>query len=307
MPSKPSDSIPDVEFSKLRSTHGFDLVRINELEKRNGSLLVPVDRPHRVHFAHIFLIRDGQGTHLIDFDLLEVRGPCLMIVPASWVHAFSFPSAFRATVLLMSKEALSMVLRDALNGYLRGLFEPSLTPHLLPLSRDELGDFEDLFAQIEAELRRPEAPDSIQIVHSLTQLLLLRMNRLRQRLGAPPLRGLSGYMSVYLSFLYELEHPAQRSRNAQYFAERLGISYKHLNTICRQFTGETAKQFIDRRLIIESKRYLVSTDMTAAEIAIVQGFEEPTNFGKFFKKHTGTTPKQFRISQAARHLVQDLP
>ena len=74
----------------------------------------------------------------------------------------------------------------------------------------------------------------------------------------------------------------------------MNISYKHLNEICKIVTGNTVKEIIDAFLILESKRRLVISDISIKELTYKLGFDEPTNFVKFFRKHTGQSPTQFR-------------
>jgi AraC family transcriptional activator of pobA len=42
--------------------------------------------------------------------------------------------------------------------------------------------------------------------------------------------------------------------------------------------------------------YLIRSSLTVKEVAYEMQFSEPTHFGAFFKKHTGTTPAAFRRS-----------
>ena len=56
----------------------------------------------------------------------------------------------------------------------------------------------------------------------------------------------------------------------------------------------TAKQFIDAFVILEAKRLLINSEIKSTELAYSLGFEEPTNFVKYFKKHTGFTPNTFK-------------
>ena len=51
---------------------------------------------------------------------------------------------------------------------------------------------------------------------------------------------------------------------------------------------------IRERILLEAKRLLVHSPQTVAEIAYQLNFEDTSYFGRFFKKHTGTTPEQFR-------------
>ena len=74
----------------------------------------------------------------------------------------------------------------------------------------------------------------------------------------------------------------------------MSVSYKHLNTIRKEISGFTAKQFIDNHVILEAKRYLATTDISIKELTYDMGFDEPTNFVKFFSKHTQMTPAVFK-------------
>lgn len=85
-----------------------------------------------------------------------------------------------------------------------------------------------------------------------------------------------------------------RNSTAKDYAAHLKISHKHLNTICKYATGKTSKQYIDSNIIIEIKRWLSSSSHSVKELTYKFGFDEPTNFLKYFKKHTGKTPIQFK-------------
>jgi AraC-like DNA-binding protein len=85
-----------------------------------------------------------------------------------------------------------------------------------------------------------------------------------------------------------------KSRDAKFYAALLNISYRHLNNLCKEFTQKTAKSVIDGFVILEAKRKLFQPDLPIKEISYSMGFDEPTNFVKYFKSHTGVSPKTFR-------------
>lgn len=84
------------------------------------------------------------------------------------------------------------------------------------------------------------------------------------------------------------------SRSVKYYANLLAITTKKLNSITKTYWGITAKEFIEEKIIHESKKILLETPDTIKQISYTLGFTEPTNFNKFFKKFTSTTPLQFR-------------
>jgi AraC-like DNA-binding protein len=81
---------------------------------------------------------------------------------------------------------------------------------------------------------------------------------------------------------------------AGYYADLLCVTPNHLNKILRKETGRSTKQWIAEALLLEVKIYLNSTNSTIGEIALETGFGDVTYFSRFFKKHTGITPLDYR-------------
>lgn len=81
------------------------------------------------------------------------------------------------------------------------------------------------------------------------------------------------------------------------YAEKLFVSSNTLNKIVKELTGKTAKEIINDRVILESKKMLLYTSNDIAEIAFNIGFDEPTHFIRFFKTYTLQTPKEYRIQK----------
>lgn len=78
------------------------------------------------------------------------------------------------------------------------------------------------------------------------------------------------------------------------YAALMHLTPNYLSQTIKEQTGKTAKNIIDRRILLEAKNMLLHTEMTAAEIAYALGFDEPTHFGRFFKKNEGSSPSKFR-------------
>jgi AraC family transcriptional activator of pobA len=81
------------------------------------------------------------------------------------------------------------------------------------------------------------------------------------------------------------------------YARRLGMTSPHLNRICREHLGDTALGIIHGRIILEAKRYLTFTTLSAKEVALALSFEDPAYFTRFFKQKTGLSPLGFRAMQ----------
>jgi AraC-like DNA-binding protein len=77
-------------------------------------------------------------------------------------------------------------------------------------------------------------------------------------------------------------------------AADLGISPSHLATLVRDRTGQSPKQLMAGRSVLEAKRLLSKTTMSAAAVGSHLGFADASQFGRFFRDQTGRSPGQFR-------------
>ena len=106
--------------------------------------------------------------------------------------------------------------------------------------------------------------------------------------------------SVFLELL-ERQFPIETQerplelKTAQDYSNALSLHVNYLNRAVKTVTGKSTTTHISERIIAESKALLQHTDWNIAEIAHALGFEYPTYFNNFFKKNTGTNPKNFRL------------
>lgn len=85
-------------------------------------------------------------------------------------------------------------------------------------------------------------------------------------------------------------------RRAQFYADKLGVSLQHLSTTVKQVTGKNVLDIIAHVVMVDVKAKLKSTDMTIQEIAYSLNFPSASFFGKYFKRHMGISPLEYRNS-----------
>jgi AraC-like DNA-binding protein len=85
-------------------------------------------------------------------------------------------------------------------------------------------------------------------------------------------------------------------RKAQFYADKMGVSLQYLSTTVKQVTGKNILDIISYVVIMDAKSKLKSTDMTIQEISYSLNFPNASFFGKYFKRHVGMTPLEFRES-----------
>lgn len=80
------------------------------------------------------------------------------------------------------------------------------------------------------------------------------------------------------------------------YAQKMNVTPKHLNTLCKSALNKTVTDLIHERTVLEAKRYLAYTEKSIKQIATALGFNDLSYFMRFFKKMTKQTPDQFRKS-----------
>ncbi len=97
-------------------------------------------------------------------------------------------------------------------------------------------------------------------------------------------------------FLALVEKHFATVKDANKYADMIGMTYKSLNQLCKLAANQTPKQLIDAHIILEAKRRLAIENIQVMQLAYQFGFEDPSNFIKYFKKETRLTPHQFKKS-----------
>jgi AraC-like DNA-binding protein len=90
-------------------------------------------------------------------------------------------------------------------------------------------------------------------------------------------------------------------RRVEDYARTLGYSPRTLSRATMASAGVGAKDFVDRRVILEARRLLAHSDRSAEQIATQLGFSSATNFSKFFRQRTGASPIAFRADVRGEH------
>lgn len=134
------------------------------------------------------------------------------------------------------------------------------------------------------------------IIRNRLQNVLLEAFDKTQRF-APDVHSQTGttrQADLFQRFVALVHEHCTEQREVAFYADRLCISTRYLSTIIRSEAHSTAKEFIDRSVVLEIKMLLGSTELSVQEIAYRLHFPDQSYLGRFFKKHTGVSPTEFR-------------
>lgn len=265
---------------------------LEDLIGRRDQLPLPLERPHRVQFHNIIYITAGHGTHYIDFQPYSLSPGSMVFVAQGQVRAFDTNNDHKGYLVLFTANYLenNLIHSELLSLY--GLYNYHLHTPVLSPQETRRENFHHNFLEIHREYFNQNHQLKEDILRLQLKTLLLKVERVKQTLS-PPEKNTDRF-SLFCDFREKIAEHYTSTRSVKEYAKMLKISPKHLNAVCKTSSGTTAKECIDTTLILEIKRVLATTDNSIQQLCYDFGFDEPTNFIKFFKRRTGKSPTKFR-------------
>lgn len=234
-------------------------------------------RPDRPSFTILMLVERGSGVHTIDFHQVRLVPGRMLRVDPHQVQSWDLDSDVELTIAMSARTRRSTA-----------AWVPDDEParDLGPGSSRLASSLVDGL-RVEQERFRGDEP-SARPLSSMFEALDALFDRARSGRQAHELP------APYVAFRHALEEDLARRHTVRHHAIALGYSERTLSRACLEATGRTAKGVLTDRLVLEAKRQLTHTDLSASAIARQLGFSEATNFHRFFRRETGVSPGTFR-------------
>jgi len=264
----------------------FEIIAINKLYDRHKTKYNDLFRCHRIQFNALLIIMSGKGIHNIDCnDYLLQAGTVLPLVKEQ-VHVFERELKIDGVIITFTDEFITEnISKRYLFHFLQLYHSPIL--QIDPENLHLLKPYFDLLFREQAAGSSYLKEDLIKTIFLSLLIQLKRLTPLEHNLTD------SQRFRDFIQFKQLVSKDYAKTHNAKDYASQMGISYKYLNDVSKELSGKTAKAFIDNWLILEIKRNISEKRYSIKEIAFKTGFDEATNFIRFFKNHTGETPKDF--------------
>lgn len=271
----------------------FDAITLQNIFKKKYSDHSPF-KAHLVEFYMIILFEDGQSVHSIDFIDYECKPGTILTVRKDQIHKFHKNDSINGTVLLFTDDFLVSYLEklEALKSL--QLFNEFLGTPQLQLSGTDLKETIELKERLRKEYFNINDDYSLGIIRSELHILIAKLYRLKS--SNNKVINNRKYLGEFINFQNLVEKNVTQYTKVKDYAKMLGVSSKTLNNITKNIINKSAKEFIDDVCTTQIKRLLINTVLSVKEIAHASGFEETTNFYKYFKRKTNLTPEQFRLS-----------
>ncbi|MBO7082563.1 MAG: AraC family transcriptional regulator [Bacteroidales bacterium] len=276
---------------------GEDLIMAQRTNEANYNLL---RYPCRIDGYIVAFCKKGSFKGSVNLKEYEIHeGMMVLNLPQNIIRIepSSAEEAPELTIIAVTSQFLSHFRSDItkmLNEAMQILDNPCIT-----LKSDELSIVQQHIQLINTAVHSDYAYARESISHLISSVFFIFGSFINERMAKQsemeqPVS--TRHKIVFERFIDLVSKYHNTERSVGFYADKLYITPKYLSKIVKDTSGQSAPQWIDQYVILEAKQLLKHSDRCIKEISDELNFPNPSFFFKYFKKHTGMTPNQYRNS-----------
>ena len=250
----------------------------------------------RLNALALFLVLEGEADLTVDHMPYKlIKGSFLTLMPSHTLRMIHVDEDFRGYLIAVSSSFM--------NDY--GLFRQKNTSMLryMEIRKNPCAVFEpseaevvrDQMLLVRSKIRQKDHYFYKEIMQNALAGLMLELGNIfsakKEFTASPALSRKEDLLEQFLKLLFE---NCREQHGVAYYAERLFITPQYLSLILKTLTGKSANKWIDDALIMEARVLLKAPQATVQQVADLLHFSDQSTFGKFFKKHMGVSPMEYR-------------
>jgi AraC-like DNA-binding protein len=247
--------------------------------------------PKKMECAAIVLCVSGACRVKINLQEYDLDAPMLAtIMPGQIIEHISHSINFSAMAVVFSKRFIDIINLPGWQQYYMAMYNNPV----VPLDEKSNYMFRIFIAILHHAASDMDNPFRLQVIENLIRVFYYG--------GAGSLGAIQSGASVYKNGIVErfmalVQEHYRTERLISFYANKLCITPKYLSKIVKENTGRSAGEWIENHVILEARAMLQSSDMTIQQIATSLNFPNQSFFGKYFKRATGDSPKQYRSNR----------
>lgn len=275
------------EFRFISSEFGF----VNSFRKMEATLF-SIGQPYRIQEGRIIFVNQGSARVLINLIEYTIRQTHFSVItPNSIVQIIEISPDFDMQMMAMNQDFLPISGKEDFFSYLLH-HQKNI---LLLLSPQEVLQTEYYFTLMWNILQEPTFRREA-IRHLLASLLYYIEYIAQSNMLMNPVR-LTRQEDIFQRFISLVNACSKKERNVNFYADKLCLTPRYLNTVVRQASQQTVMDWINQSIILEAKILLKHGNRLVYQISDELNFPNPSFFCKFFKRMTGMTPHEYQNSK----------
>jgi AraC family transcriptional regulator, transcriptional activator of pobA len=236
----------------------------------------------RADYSFILFFTNGGGEQQVDNDVIRLKSNDLLFIREGHLNAIkSIDKATDGFFIYIDYKLIPRVINNSNLNYFT--YNPKTT---IP---DEKICWLIKCCQLIIE-KESLSEYSLEIKISLLKSFVMMVAEDRINTN----QKLSKISEISLNFKECLFQNFKSQRSVKFYAEKLAVSQNYLNRCVNKFTHKSVKQHINEIVINHSKLLLQDKTNNISNIAFDLNFNDPSHFGRLFKKITTQTPSEYR-------------
>lgn len=279
---------------------GSAFIEVVPLEKLRPSLKGRGTPASRRSFYTMVLITAGTAEETIGHQVYTFEPGTIYFIPENVLHSTAHWSKdIKGFHCIFDTDYFLLCLRNQVKLHLYPFFQAEKQP-FLKLSPAGVGKVTELFAKMNMEYCRRKTLNDDLLVRLYLNVLLIELDRLYAHQQQAKEAVVPRRQFLVAQFKKLITEHYSEKRQVSDYAAMLYISPSYLNDTMRELTGKPASYYIQEQVILEAKAQLVQTEQTVSQISLNLSFSDTSYFCRFFRRHTGNSPEQYR--QHAFHI-----
>lgn len=235
-------------------------------------------------------VKEGDISAELDLHPLDISAPCIVNIRRDQILQIrGFSKDFRCSFMVISKRFtnnLHLLLKDC------HPFISASRSQVISIDKRMAESFNRFYSHIAEIFSNNENPYGYQAMALAVASFFLETayRCFEYAIQKPSTTG----SRLSDKFIELVQQHFKKERFLDFYARELKVTSKHLSRTLKKCTGFSAVEWIDRYVILEAKVLLKSTNLNIQQIADELHFPSQSFFGKYFKKHVGLTPLEFR-------------
>lgn len=287
---KQAEFLSGPEFNASSDVHGFS-VRYNQPFYENDLFKFHF----RSDFLTVLLIVKGELTFSLNLEGYTAKQNSLIIVAPNAikkvgvvskdtiVSGVNFTIEF-LTAIGMPKNAVELL----------DYFSSQFSPHW-HLDRKDASALQPIIQQLNSRVTAlNEHVYGKELLYHTFYIFLYEVYGLSKKYAVPIHHHVTRKENLVKDYTQLVQKQFRSQRNITTYAAQLNITPKYLTETVKEITGKTAGEIIDDFVLLEAKLLLDNPALSIAEIADELHFSDQSFFGKYFKRHSGLSPKEYR-------------
>ncbi|MBR5138300.1 MAG: helix-turn-helix domain-containing protein [Alistipes sp.] len=271
---------------------GDDVLLIDDANAIRAGRVIG-EYPFKVDMSMAIIYDKGETTFKIDMRTYQVKAPAVIVIMhGQTCELISYSADLQGRVIAMSSSFADSLFVGAEGGYAHKLYSSMISNPLIIFDKDQ-DVFSRYYQQLKDLIQSPNSEFKIDAVRHLTLAMFYGYSHMKHDLNSHT-RGTSRQDDIYAAFLSAVGDNYKKQREVGFYADKLCISAKHLSQVVKGLSGRNASDVIEDYVITEIKALLLSTNMTIQQISDYLNFPSQSVFGKYFKRLTGKSPKEYR-------------